>query len=237
MDDKLDIQLWHDIHVRQKPDKVVVKLRNVDGSFKESCITPTVMYPLNGKPEVFTYNNTCRTTDTELLKIFDSVKYNVGKCYQNTIDLVAALRENGYDVKPYVGWLYVSEHSYPIHHCWAVVNNHVLDLSDDYTIMFHGQNGKYFEDCKTVEEQRELMADFRKEAAKQPNSIRCAPVGEPSSFLLYIGCECEPNEGRKIYRDLIKAYPNHPVHSNVDSNGLNATQRLFKEKGLMQSKE
>jgi hypothetical protein len=114
-----------------------------------------------------------------------------------------------------------------------VVNNSVLDLSDDYTIMFHGQNGKYFENCKTVDEQRELMADFRKEAAKQPNSIRCAPVGEPSFFLLYIGCECEPNEGRKIYRDLIKAYPNHPVHSNVDSNGLNATQRLFKEKGLM----
>lgn len=228
--------IWYNdsSYVRQKENKVVVKLKNQDGTFKESCIVPTVMYPLNGPLQVFNTNNTCLVEDKTLLEVFNSVKYQVGKCYQNSIDLAAALRALGYEAKTYVGWLFLSETTYPVHHSWVVVENHVLDLSDDYSIMLYGDNKKNFDNCKSLEEQRQMLASFRQAAAKQPNSVRCSPVGCPSSFLLYIGCECDPDKGRKIYRDLIKTYPNHPVHKNVGADGLNATQSLFKKEGLMQ---
>lgn len=224
---------WHESRARFKEDKAVVKLLNKDGSFKKSVVTPTDYYPLNGKYEVFTYENTVQTDNEDVLKIFDSVKYRIGHCYTNTKEMVSRLRESGFNAKSYVGWLFSGVTQFPIHHCWCVLDgNTILDLADDFSVMLSGANGEHFKD-KSFDERRKLTVDFQLAASKVPNSIRCQPVGQATPFLLYIGCECSPDEGRIIYNNLIYKYPGHECERKCDSSGLNATQRMMREVGLM----
>lgn len=227
------ILMWWEEQARFKDDKVVVKLRNDDGSFLKSIIVPTVYYPLNNNYEVFHYLNTRILEDDAVKEIFNSVEYKIGHCYQNTADLVSALKSQGYDAKPYVGWLFTSDNQTPVHHCWCVLDGDiVLDLADDYTVMLSGANGEQFKD-KSYDEVKELIVDFAKAAREVPNVIRCANVGTPTPFMLYVGCECEPNDGRYIYNKLMAEYPDHECQRNCDSNGYNRVQRRMKEEGLM----
>ena len=228
-----DIKMWWEEQTRFKDDRVVVKIYNKDGSFRKSVITPTVYYPLNGEYKAFHYGNTRQLVDDAVKEIFDSIPYQIGFCYQNTDNLVSALQEKGYDAKSYVGWLFTAIHEFPIHHCWCVLDGDiVLDLADDMTQMLTGENGKHFEN-KTLEETRELMISFASAAKDVPNSIRCSPVGTPTPFMLYVGCECSPSQGRVIYNRLIDEYPDHECQRNCDSQGYNATQRKMKDRGLM----
>ena len=229
----MDIKMWHEESGSLKEDKAIVKLKYPDGSFKCSVIIPTAYYPLNDEYKVFTYLNTERLLDENVLKIFDKAKYRIGHCYTNAEELCELLVKAGYNAKTYVGWLFTEITEYPVHHCWVVLNdNIVLDLADDFTAMLSGSNGKLFEG-KNKEEGKELIVSFQKAASKVPNSIRCSPVGTPTPFLFYVGCECSGDEGKEIYRSLMKAYPNHECERNVDFNGYNSTQRVMKDAGLM----
>lgn len=227
--------LWHEQNVRFKPDKAVVKLRNPEsGEFLKSVIIPTDYYPLNGKYEVFTYANTEIIRDEKVLDIFDSVKYRVGKCYQNTLELVGKLKEAGYSAIPYVGWAFINSYEVPVHHCWCVLNGkHLLDLGDEYTLLYDEENRKNFDGLQSKEEQMEVMVSFREWANLLPNRARCYPVGVATPPLLYIGCPCEPEEGRNIYRSLLARFPNHECEANCDGDGWNALQRKYRERGLM----
>jgi len=223
---------WHQTScVRASAEKVAVKMYD-DGEFVGSIIIPTELYPLNNKPVVFHYENTSRVTDERVLEVFDSVRYEIGHCYTNTLNLVSRLQENGFDAKSYVGWLFVGDNTTPIHHCWCVLGDSVLDLSDDYSVMYSKENAKNFEG-KSYEECQLLIADFCAVARNYPNRQRCAPVGTPSPSFLYVGCECSPIEGREIYRKLMGKFPNHECERNCDANGYNPTQKVFKEKGLI----
>lgn len=227
------VKTWYDICAKFKENKVVVKLRDRDGSYLDSCIIPTDLYPLNNKYEVFTYRNTKPVLDEAVLKIFDKVKYQIGHCYTNTENLVEALCEAGYDAKSYVGWLFVAAAVYPIHHCWVVLNGEsVLDLSDDHTMLLH--NFKHFDNLKDINEARIALAEFHEAAKQQPNSVRCQQVGTPSINYLYVGCPCPPDAGKLIYNNMMRRYPNHPTARNVDKQGFNPTQRMLKDQGLMQ---
>lgn len=228
------MEYWHERRVTKRNDRVVVKLSNDDGSFKDSVIIPTDLWPLSGSYEVFSYKNTEQVRDSVILNIFNSVPYRYGHCYQNTENLVAALRQYGYDAKAYVGWLFTEEDVYPIHHCWCVLNGtSVLDLADDYTVMLSGSNGARIKAAESLEEARRLIASFAEAAKSVPNSSRCWPVGVPTSVFLYVGCECSPAEGRRIYSDLIRRYPGHECERNCDENGWNKMQKLLHQKGLM----
>lgn len=218
-------------NVKIKEDKVVVKLYR-GNTFIDSCIVPTVYYPLNGKFEVFTAENTKQVTDKKILEIFDKIDVKIGHCYQNTDNLVKELRKAGYNAKSYVGWLFTGGGQYPIHHCWCMLEDHLLDLTDYYTQMFSEKNIENFKDAKTKEEQALVMADFLKAAQKAKNSAVCYPVGVPTSFMFYIGCECDPDVGRVIYQRLMREFPDHKC-DRTDKNGLNQTQRIFKREGLM----
>ena len=220
--------------IKEKADRVVAKIKNRDGSFKKSVIIPTDYYPLNGMEyRTFHSGNTERITDEKVLTLIDKVSYKIGHCYQNTDAVAKILRKHGYDVKTYVGWLFVAETEFPIHHCWAVINeNQVIDLGDDFSLMYGGENGKHFEG-KSLEETRELMVSFQAWARGLKNRQRCIPMGTPTDGLYYIGTECEADYGRKLYRDLINKFPNHECERNCDVNGYNRTQKLFAERGLM----
>ena len=226
------VKYWWQTQLRIKEDRAVVKLRGEDKQFHKSIIIPTSYYPLNGKAEIFTYENTEQVKDEKVIEIFDKTKHWIGHCYTDSINLAKNLKECGHPAKTYVGWLFTQEVE-PIHHAWVMLGNSVLDLTDDYKVMFWGENGKNFEKAKTEQEYRELVVSFAAAAAKWKNSQRCGPIGQPTPFLLYIGSECDPDEGRAIYNDLMAKYPDHECEESCDENGVNPTQRLMIQHGLI----
>ena len=227
-------KFWYEKATKITDEKVVVKLRNADMTFRKSVIIPTILYPLNGKAHVFTFQNTYEVTDNNVLEIMDSIPYQIGFCYQNTQQLVNKLQAAGYDAVPYAGWLFTSASEFPVHHCWCVLNGEsILDLADDFTVMLFGSNAEHFSKDKNREEIQNAIVSFAAEARKYKNSIRCAVVGIPTPFLLYVGSPCEPEKGKHIYQKLIADIPNHECQRNCDSNGYNSTQKKLKQAGLM----
>lgn len=226
--------MWHEKYATVKPDKVVVKKRDKTGAFHKSIIIPTVMYPLNGKYEVFSYLNTSLLPH-ELYPAIDSVKYRIGKCYTNAGAVTEALKKAGAAAVSYAGWLFFGESEFPIHHEWTVVDgNIVVDIADDNWLLYTNERTRELIDSGVPKEvMREYLAEFHAEVKDLANSVRCAPVGIPTPMMLYVGCPCEPEDARDIYRELIKKFPEHECQRNVDASGMNATQKVFAEKGLM----
>jgi len=227
--------MWYEDAVKIKDKQVIVKLYDEENKFIKSIVLPTQYYPLNDNPEVFHYKNTQKLKDETIARMFNKIKYIIGHCYTNTENLVRELREEGIEAKSYVGWLFTEKGQTPIHHCWVVVNgNTILDLSDDFTVMLSGENGNNFDRLETKIERAQMIASFQQAAREVENSIRCSPVGTPTPFLFYIGCECEPDKGREIYRNLIQQYPNHECKRNVDEDGYTDAQKIMRDRGLME---
>lgn len=220
-------EMWYDDakKVIQKEDKVVVKLRKDDDTFIKSIIIPTEYYPLNDKYQVFTWKNTQEVTDKKILAIFDKATYEVGHCYKNSSLLLEKLKEAGYDAKSYCGWLFVGQNEIPIHHCWLMIGNSIIDLSDELTMytLNYGRN------IKTYKESRESWIAFHRDCINRKNSERCCPVGVPSPNVLYVGCECSPEQGRLLYQNMMKRFPNHECEANCNAKGENITQLAIKE--------
>lgn len=217
---------------RFKEEKVVAKLYNEDGSFKMSINIPSAYWPLNGnKYETFSCDKCSVVEDPVVLEAFDATPYKIGRCYTNSKLLAENLRKRGVEATTYVGWMFVEENGTPIHHCWVVVNGSVLDLADDMALTRY--NADNFPMEEGIEACRVAMASFQKWAMQFPNSKRCVPVGKPVQGVLYVGCPCDPDEGRKIYNNLMRKYPGHDCERNCDRNGVNATQRIMMQYGLM----
>lgn len=201
---------WIDKYVKVKSDRVIAKLHDDKGNFLKSVIIPTVYYPLKSdKFNVFSCNNCEVVTDEKILQIFDDVTYQIGRCYSNSEELTAKLNEAGYCAVQYVGWLFVGE-QIPVFHSWVVCGNHVLDLSEDFTVLY-GSNHEAWENVKERGEFAELLADFYDYVNNNhvQNTVRCARVGVPTTGLLYVGCECNALDGIALYNTLIELFPNH----------------------------
>lgn len=226
--------MWYEESLRLKPDKAIVKLRNADGSFMKSIAIPSAAYPLNGKYTVFHCENTEPVTDEQVLALIDEAAFRNGHCYSNTAGVVSKLQAAGYDASAYVGWLFTSESQFPAHHCWCVLDGrHVIDLSDDFTLMFSGSNGDRLRTAKGLEDARRLMVSFALWSKQFPNHERCAPVGSPSPILLYVGCKCDPEDGKEIYRELMKKFPYHECRRDLNSDHINPTQKMMQTAGLL----
>lgn len=215
---------WINNQVRERSDRVAVKLREADGTYIDSVLIPTERYPLNSdKFEVFPKGNPEAATDERIIEAFNAVKYQMGCCYTNSKNLYEELTKRGVEAKTYVGWLFLSGEDYPTHHCWVVVGDTVLDLSDDFTVMMCG-NVEVWKEVESKEDARKLMAQFAAEAKSVSNAQRCAPLGVPTVGFLYVGSECSPSEGRQIFNRLMAKYPDHECYKKTNEVGMTETQ-------------
>lgn len=213
---------WYTGHTTEKPDKVVIKVYDRVGKFKESIICPSVYYPLSGKYEVFNYTNTHLIGDSEedqrILTIFDKIPYKVGHCYVNADAMTKALCEAGYKAQTYVGWMLTQNEV--VHHAWTVLWVHdrpsVLDLADYLTEM-----DKMIppDEKMPIEQLREKMADATVKLMQRPHHERCAPVGIPTPFYYFVGSPSNEAEGRALFRKLVAQFPDHPCMARVNKNG------------------
>lgn len=227
------IKMWHEDErvIRIRPGKVVNKLYR-DGKFYESIILPTALYPLTGEPQVFTYANTTETENARVLELFDSVQYRIGHCYDNAAELAKKLREAGFEPETYAGWLFTGEGQLPVHHCWVVLGDSLLDLSDDAAMLVWSGVAEQMKAEEDKDAIRERLAEYMKEALTWPNSKRCSPVGQASPNMLYVGSPCSPEEAIRTCRQLMQKYPDHETQRNCKGERINPTQKYFLEKGI-----
>ena len=214
-----------------KPEKVVIKLYD-DNKFKAAVNIPSVMWPLNSHYELFHCYN-CSTIESQKVRdIVNAVPYQIGHCYSNTENIVTALKEAGYDVKSYCGWLFTAPGTYPIHHSWAVLDGcHVIDLADDNELLM--ANHERFAEATTSEERTAMMVDFTKWSLGYKHSDRCYPFGIPSRRFLYVGCPCDRVEGIHIYNQLCLNFPRHPCNEKVRyPNGMTRVQAALQKEGI-----
>lgn len=225
---------WYTGHTTEKPDKVVIKVYDSAGKFKESINCPSVYYPLSGKYEVFNYTNTHLIGDSEedqrILTIFDKIPYKVGNCYVNAEAMTKALCEAGYKAQTYVGWMLTQNEV--VHHAWTVLWVHdrpsVLDLADYLTEM-----DKMIppDEKMPIEQLREMMADATVKLMQRPHHERCAPVGIPTPFYYFVGSPSNEAEGRALFRKLVAQFPDHPCMARMNKNkGRIPTQDLIRKK-------
>jgi hypothetical protein len=225
---------WYDDKITLRQSRVIIKKGATTGNSLENYIIPSTLYPLNGPYKVFNCRNTAPITDMKLLQLIDQQEYCIGRCYTNTQKLTQALVDAGYNAKSYCGWLFTFDTQHPVHHCWTVVDGiHVVDLADDFTVMYSGNNGKILQSSKSREETAKLIASFQLAAREKPHSIRCMPIGTPTEFLLYVGSECHPEQGIQIYRDLMEAFPYHESSRKWGGTGMSYTQAMLASQGLM----
>lgn len=214
-----------------KEDKCVWKLRDGNGNFIKSIITPTSMYPLhNDSFSVFTDDNTKIITDKKVINIINKLSFQKGRCYSNSEKIINALK--GYNAKAFAGWFFMPSHTiYPIHHSWVVLDdNCIIDMSNDLVALQDvgvDFSVKYNDQKKLYDD----LAECLKKINVMKNADRCYPFGKTHGCI-YIGCECEPNEAKKDYNSLIALYPNHEIIRTQNNNGMNFTQYNLSKRGV-----
>lgn len=237
-----DYTPWWKSQADFREKKAVIKLYDDNDQFLTSCNIPSVYWPLNGSYEVFTCENTCCFEDEEkLVTLFDTLQYRIGHCYQNTEQAANLFRRAGCRIKTYVGWLFLHGQT-PIHHCWAVIYNDsgqqaLLDLSCDDTKMRMWFKRKETEDPNWLNSgnAKEHLVEWTAFAKKNlTNTQRCFPCGVVPPTHLYIGSECDPEQGRQIFQNLTSKYPYHLSNRKVNAAGYNRTQWMLKQNGLME---
>ncbi len=215
-------------NITRKPNKVIVKLYD-DDKFLDAVHIPSVMWPLNGSYELFHQGNSKPLESETVNRVLDSVNYRTGFCYSNADAVTKGLQAAGLPAKTYVGWLFCNEYEYPLHHCWTVLDGSVIDLSDCFTLM--AINEATFALATTKEERDVIYIAFSKWLDRQPNHLRTVP-GRPYQSLLYVGCECSPEEGKAIYNQVCDMYPNHPCNSrHTGPDHMTSVQRKMRLAG------
>lgn len=207
---------------RNKKDRLVVALED-----EEKVVIPSRLFPLERKSyQLINDENTRPVEEQKITDIFDSIKYEVGKCYSNAEKLTEALRKEGYPAIQYVGWLFSGEGTYPVHHSFVLLYDHVLDLSIEFL-----ERDIY--DLRYATLKHNLSADggrryiVQKYLEKQQvkNHQKCK-FGKCDKYYMYVAAEGSREEGIARNELLRKEYPSHPAFRDVH-NGMTETQRLL----------
>ena len=193
----------------------------IEGITEKPIVIPSQLFPLNGSLEVFYSENTEECADTQIREIFDSVSAAMGFCYSNVENLVeafkaAAIQSERY--RTYAGWMFIGD-TLPVHHAYTVVDDkYMLDFSTDKLF----ENQQHYIGLTQEEIKEKLVAEYL-ERRKLKHSER-ATFGKVGSLYLYVGSRCKPQDGKRIYQKLVKAYPKHPCIRNVTPTGGTDTQ-------------
>lgn len=209
------IESWNG-NLTIKESRVIVK-----GIGDGNIVVPSRMYPLANNEDGIKYEIFCPwntedfEADSTAAGIFDNTELLMGKCYTNTERLVDALRAAGINAESYVGWLFMGEGELPVHHAFVVVDgNKVIDYAAYFTNDRIAEIDKKAASSK--KSPRELMVEQYLEIYKLPHheALGYGKVKEP---YLYIATKCSPDEGRKMYNEMMQAYPDHICYRNLKS--------------------
>ncbi len=214
-----------EVTLEYKGSSVIIK-----GITEKPIKVPSQMYPLTGELCYISHQNTEPFEDTptteKIRAIYDSITPGVGTCYSNIDALVAKLKCEGIEAHSMVGWVFIGN-ALPVHHCFALIDNHILDFSPNFDFLRTEEYANLGVDIL-----RDKLTDTMIELRKKPNS-ETTTFGKVSPYSLYLASPCKPDAGLKVYQKLMKAFPKHPCYRNIFE-GTNETQRMFfKKQGMI----
>ena len=224
---KNEIEMDFKQYLTIKDDRIITQSPQYD----QKIVIPSRLFPLNGEGDIriFTAHNTELLNDNKIAEIFDSVEFNLGRCFENIDDLFNRLTEgNISDIVIYVGWKYIPIHIVPVHHCILVYkDNYVLDFTSDSEHIAIMNEMKKHENVQP-DIRRKVYADIKINRHKLKHSIRTC-FGYIEKDCLFIGRPCNPSIGRETNKELRMCYPNHIAFRDIQ-NGTNKTQMAIKQK-------
>lgn len=205
------------MYYKYKTNKIMFRVR------EEIINIPSRMYPLESPGcTLFTPSTTVPIEDDRIEEIFDSLEFEMGRCFTNSEKLCKALNDVGYKAEQYVGWVFMQD-ELPVHHSFVVLGNSIIDPTVSLL-------------CKDIEQLERLnpgsdhetrinLMNLYKEKQFLPNHIKCI-FGKVDDLYVYVGAPGTAEEGIKRNVLLRKEYPDHPCFQDV-SNGTTAMQRMI----------
>lgn len=208
----------------KKPERIILTLESDD-----KVVIPSRMFPLESKPyRLITSENTEPAKDKEIIRIFDSIDYTIGRCFTNSQKLVNALMDAGYPAKQYVGWVFPDRDGYPIHHSFVMLDDHILDLSIEFL-------SKDIQDLsqkqRSEDEARKVLIQQHEIKKSLKNHEKCN-LGKCDSMYIYVAAEGGAEEGKERNRILRREYPNHPSFENV-TNDITKIQQMMLQRNII----
>lgn len=186
------------------------------------------MFPVKDRASLQLFDNE-NTSPIQLsekfIAFFNMLDFKIGHAYSNTQSIYDLAKENKIDIGYYSGWLFIGE-SLPIHHAWCVVNQvGIIDPSVTRSeldlmkkINYHNLNWR--------DKLAKDIVDLRRKRLRMSEDCVFGKVPEE---VVYVGCEDDIENARKIFRDLIYAYPNHICYrSKMNPIGESDIQKRIK---------
>ena len=185
------------------------------------------LFPVASKNRIAIFNNE-NTVELdrnnpliiELARQMDHFNYPMGYCYSNSYIIYKLAQDIGIEAAYYSGWLMYPE-LMPIHHAWVVINgNSVIDVGiniEEFNAMQRADRSNSFWKEKVARE----IADIRKK--EYAPSTYCV-FGKVNTWNILVGSPDEPENAKRIFRDLTKKYPNHPSYAHKGQNMLGASE-------------
>lgn len=217
----------------------IKRFEKADGKikFKKSIIIPSTSYPLPNprkRNEIkvfnkFTNKQLDESVNKDIIEAFNSVKFEISKCFANSKKLQELLKSN-HKVQLFSGWFFTDLFGEPSSHCWLYVDDcYLLDLSN--TTIKNNELLNSIPETYSEEEARNAYKNFYLELLKQSNFERCGKC-QMTAKNLYIGVEIESRENFNSFtNELLKM--NHS--SIIPTNEFNHTR--MQEEILKASKE
>ena len=210
----------------EKEKKVVVYINQ-----ETKVIIPSRLYPLEKENyRIVTPDNTEPITDPKVIEIFDTLEVRLGECFSNAEKLTRALRDAGYPAEQYVGWIFAGEGTYPVHHSFVMLENHILDNSVEF--LKKDMADFYYMQLKYRMSQDELRMYMieQHQAKKDIKNHKKCNVGKCDSYYIYVGTEGSAEQGRSRNIALRQEYPQHPSFQDVH-NGMTRIQSMMRQHG------
>lgn len=166
------------MYYKYKTNKIMFRVR------EEIINIPSRMYPLESPGyTLFTPSTTVPIEDDRIEEIFDSLEFEMGRCFTNSEKLCKALNDVGYKAEQYVGWVFMQD-ELPVHHSFVVLGNSIIDPTVSLL-------------CKDIEQLERLnpgsdhetrinLMNLYKEKQFLPNHIKCI-FGKVDDLYVYVG--------------------------------------------------
>lgn len=199
------------------------------------------LFPVSSKRKVQVFNaeftKELDKNDPKILtftKLVDQCKFEMGHAYSSSDIILQIAEQLGLEAKFFSGWLiYPFSNTFPSHHAWTVINGNsvvdVMQFPEEIDIMMKAD----LTDPNFKEKIAYKIAEIRRKG--KPLSESCFFGKIHYDWVYYIGSPDDSENAKRIFRELISKYPNHPSYIRKGvraNNGRTELQNLInKEMG------
>jgi len=205
---------------------------------RQKHIIGSKLFPVSSKSKLQVFNSEYTEeldkTDPNILrfaKLVDQCKFEMGNAYTSSDIILQIADAINLEAKLFSGWLlYPFSNTFPSHHAWIVINGSsvvdVMQFPEEIDIMMKtDMTEPNFKEKLAVK-----IAEIRKK--EKPLSESCFFGKINYDWVYYVGSPDTSENAKRIFRELISKYPNHPAYIRKgvrESNGRTELQNLIKE--------